>query len=117
MKVAYVLTEFPALSETFVAVECELLARHGVEVIPFSYRDVRNPDLFSPLLQSWNARTRRPRRLFWPAEVARAIRREGIGHIHAHFARGARASLRGGASAPLQARRPAPKQPTPGGRA
>lgn len=37
-RIAYVLTEFPALTETFVTTECTLLEGRGIDVLPFSLR-------------------------------------------------------------------------------
>ncbi len=43
MTVAYVLTEFPSLTETFVSAEVRLLRARGVTVVPFSLRAPRFP--------------------------------------------------------------------------
>jgi len=60
VKVAYVLTEFPALTETFVTVECELLERLGETITPFTFRRPRHSDRFGPMQQRWAAKTVRP---------------------------------------------------------
>ncbi|MFT5431394.1 MAG: glycosyltransferase involved in cell wall biosynthesis [Myxococcota bacterium] len=74
MRIAYLLTEFPALSETFVVSECELLCREGVEVIPFAFRPTRHEKHFGPLMQRWNAVTERPSVAALPA-LSRVARR------------------------------------------
>ena len=60
MRIAYVLTEFPALSETFVATECTLLERAGATILPFSFRPPHHRELFSTDLSRWDRRTHRP---------------------------------------------------------
>ncbi len=54
--VAYVLSEFPSLTETFVTTECTLLEARGFEVLPFSLRRPARPCLL-PGADEWRRRT------------------------------------------------------------
>ena len=54
MRIAYALMEFPALTETFVTTECDLLEAHGAAILPFSLRSPRDA---ASLPQTWLSRT------------------------------------------------------------
>lgn len=56
--VAYVLTRFPALSETFVLREIDALAALGLDVRPISLRRPREQELVDDELRAWASRTR-----------------------------------------------------------
>jgi colanic acid/amylovoran biosynthesis glycosyltransferase len=55
-RIAYVLTEFPALTETFVTTECTLLERRAIEVRPFSLRRPTHATV-GPETLGWRRRT------------------------------------------------------------
>lgn len=60
MKVAYIATEFPALTEAFVVTECQAVADRGVEVLPFTFREPKFATLRTPAQHEWATRTLRP---------------------------------------------------------
>ena len=120
--IAYVLADFPVLSETFVGNEIRAMEALGHRVVPIVMRRREGPaqpedraladrSRLLAHLPRWPepfacgregltralAFVRRqralPRRslIYQAARIARVLRAEGIGHVHAHFAGGAAA--------------------------
>lgn len=115
--IAYVLTDFPVLSETFIGNEIRAMEAHGHRVMPFVFRLRDGPSQpgdgeiaarartlasipagqgLRMLPLAWRAipflmrQKRLPRRsLLWTGlKLAGAIRAQGCDHVHAHFAGG-----------------------------
>ncbi|MBM4050473.1 MAG: colanic acid biosynthesis glycosyltransferase WcaL, partial [Planctomycetes bacterium] len=113
MKIAYILGEFPCLTETFIEREIEAVERQGVEVIVFALRHGEGESALQqrklaagqlfyrpsfmprrlPSLTVASAYWLRPLMLLdsWLAMqaapyFARVMKEQGIGHVHAHFA-------------------------------
>ncbi len=60
LRVGYVQTEFPSLTESFVTTELTLLERRGVTVVPFSVTAPTFPDVLDAEARAWLPRVRRP---------------------------------------------------------
>ena len=80
MRIGYVLVNFPALSETFIRREVLALCRAGQRV--FVYTHYRHRDPLVPEPREANLTIREVPFLRDPAALARAIRADGVEHLH-----------------------------------
>ena len=86
-RIGYVLKVFPRLSQTFILNELRAHEAAGLDLVVFSLKPPREADagLVDPPLRSPVVTLSGPR-ASWSGELARAIGRFGIDHLHAHFA-------------------------------